>query len=67
MLNKNHCCCSRKKKEEQGCIVLSRCSKKVNSINSHQKVEFYTNNLSKNLKATNDLKIIENFDHLLSQ
>lgn len=45
-------------------IVLSRCSKKVNSINSHQKVEFYTNNLSKNLKATNDLKIIENFDIL---
>ena len=29
-------------------IVLSRCSKKVNSINSHQKVEFYTDNLSKN-------------------
>ncbi len=45
-------------------IVLSRSSKKVNSINSHQKVDFYTNNLSKNLKATNDLKIIENFDIL---
>ena len=30
-------------------IVLSRSSKKVNSINSHQKVEFYTNNLSKNV------------------
>ena len=29
-------------------IVLSRCSIKVNSINSHQKVEFYTDNLSKN-------------------
>ena len=45
-------------------IVLSRCSKKVVSINSHQKVEFYADNLSKNLKATNDLKIIESLDIL---
>tara|TARA_B100001939_G_scaffold201602_1_gene173210 strand:+ start:227 stop:1177 length:951 start_codon:yes stop_codon:yes gene_type:complete len=45
-------------------IVISRCSNKIDSINSYQKVEFYNENLSKNLKATNDLKIIKNFDIL---
>ena len=50
--------------KENKVIVFSRCSKKVDSINSRQKVEFYTDNLSKSLKATNDLKIIGNFDVL---
>ena len=50
--------------KENHVIILTRCSKKVDSINSYQKINFYRENLSKNLKATNDLKIIENFDIL---
>ena len=41
-------------------VVISKSSKKIESINFHQTVDFYSSKLSKKLKATNDIIESEN-------